>query len=222
MKLTRTNKPVAFLFAALSIAAISITGCASTGMQRSEEASTTMQAVDNDIKLIVTHLDAAGASLEELTRPGQSDVKKAFDLYSDNISKLAEMEKKFSKHADEMKARGKDYFEEWQTEGSKYKNPRIQSLSEQRRMALADIYGQIPLNSIGVKEAFRAYLSDATEIQTYLSNDLTPKGVEAIAPMARRASMDGDNLKYAIKELEMAIERARAEMSQGGREKHQN
>ncbi|MEZ4550043.1 MAG: hypothetical protein R2860_10665 [Desulfobacterales bacterium] len=116
-----------------------------------------------------------------------------------------------------MKARGKDYFEEWQTEGSKYKNPRIQELSEQRRMALADIYGQIPLNSIGVKEAFRAYLSDVTEIQTYLSNDLTSKGVEAIAPMARRASMDGDNLKYAIKDLEMAIEQARAEMTQGGR-----
>ena len=213
----RTSKTLAFLLTTLSIAVISIAGCATTGMQRSEKASTSMQAVDNDIKLIVAQLDAAGASLEELTRTGQSDVKKAFDLYSDNILKLAAMENGFSKHADEMKARGKDYFEEWQTEGSKYKNPRIQELSEQRRMALADIYGQIPLNSIGVKEAFRAYLSDVTEIQTYLSNDLTSKGVEAIAPMARRASMDGDNLKYAIKDLEMAIEQARAEMTQGGR-----
>jgi hypothetical protein len=213
----RTNKTVAFLLTALSIAVISIEGCATTGMQRSEEASTSMQAVDNDIKLIVAQLDAAGASLEELTRTGQSDVKKAFDLYSDNILKLAAMENGFSKHADEMKARGKDYFEEWQTEGSKYKNPRIQELSEQRRMELAEIYSKIPLNSIGVKEAFSAYVSDATEIQTYLSNDLTSKGVEAIAPMAKKASMDGDNLKYAIKELEMAIERARAEMSQSGR-----
>ena len=213
----QTSKTLAFLLTTLSIAVISIAGCATTCMQRSEKASTSMQAVDNDIKLIVAQLDAAGASLEELTRTGQSDVKKAFDLYSDNILKLAAMENGFSKHADEMKARGKDYFEEWQTEGSKYKNPRIQELSEQRRMALADIYGQIPLNSIGVKEAFRAYLSDVTEIQTYLSNDLTSKGVEAIAPMARRASMDGDNLKYAIKDLEMAIEQARAEMTQGGR-----
>ncbi|MFO7559068.1 MAG: DUF2959 family protein [Desulfobacterales bacterium] len=215
MKLT--NKSVAFLLTALSVLAISIAGCATTGMQRSKEARITMQTVDNDIKLIVAQLDAAGASLDELTRSGQSDVKKAFDLYSDNISKIVKMEKKFSKHADEMKARGKDYFEEWQTEGSKYKNPRIQELSEQRRMELAEIYGKIPLNSIGVKEAFRTYVSDATEIQTYLSNDLTSKGVEAITPIARRVASDGDNLKYAIKELETAIERARAEMSQGGR-----
>jgi hypothetical protein len=176
-----------------------------------------MQTVDNDIKLIVAQLDAAGASLDELTRPGQSDVKNAFDLYSDNISKIVEMEKNFSRHADEMKARGKDYFEEWQTEGSQYKNPRIQELSEQRRMELSEIYEKIPLNSIGVKEAFRAYVSEATEIQTYLSNDLTSKGVEAIAPIAKRVANDGDNLKYAIKGLEMAIERARAEMAQSGR-----
>ncbi|MEZ4550044.1 MAG: hypothetical protein R2860_10660 [Desulfobacterales bacterium] len=91
----RTSKTLAFLLTTLSIAVISIAGCATTGMQRSEKASTSMQAVDNDIKLIVAQLDAAGASLEELTRTGQSDVKKAFDLYSDNILKLAAMENGF-------------------------------------------------------------------------------------------------------------------------------
>jgi len=84
-------------------------------------------------------------------------------------------------------------------------------------MELIEIYKRIPLNSIGVKDAFRAYVSDATEIQTYLSNDLTSKGVEAIAPISKRVASDGDNLKYAIQNLEMAIERARAEMAQSGR-----
>jgi len=128
MKLTKQT--VAFLLATLAVAAISLSGCATTGMQRSEEARTTMQAVDNDIKLIVAQLDATGASLDELTRPGQSDVKMAFDLYTANIEKIVEMEKDFGKHADEMKARGEEYFEEWQKEGDEYKNPRIQELSE--------------------------------------------------------------------------------------------
>lgn len=39
----------------------------------------------------------------------------------------------------EMNASGKDYFEEWQKEGDKYKNPRIQQLSEQRRLELSRI-----------------------------------------------------------------------------------
>ncbi|MFH2066236.1 MAG: hypothetical protein ABIK15_13635 [Pseudomonadota bacterium] len=212
-----TKQTIAFLLTTLAVAAISLSGCASTGFQRSEQASTSMQAVDNDIKSIVVQLNATSVSLEELTRPGQSDVKQAFDLYSDNVSKLREMEKNFSVNAAEMKARGKDYFEEWKIEGNQYKNPRIQELSDQRRMELGKVYGEIPLNSIGVKDSFRTYVSDAGEIQTYLSNDLTSGGVEAIAPLAKRVARDGDDLKHAIQKLELAIERARAEMAQGGR-----
>ncbi|RJP47767.1 MAG: hypothetical protein C4548_00320 [Desulfobacteraceae bacterium] len=214
----KTTNFIGLVFIGLVLVAVTgFSGCASTGMQRSTEARATMETMDNDIKLIVAQLDAAGASLNELTRPGQSDAKKAFDLYSDNISKLIEMENKFSRKADEMKDRGNEYFEEWQKEGNKYKNSEIQRLSEQRRMELAEIYDRIPVNSIGVKDAFKAYVSDAKEIQIYLSNDLTSRGIEAIAPIARRVANEGDQLKYELKALEMSIERARAAMAQSGR-----
>jgi hypothetical protein len=201
----------------LIIAVIGLVGCDSTGRQRSKEATTTMQTMENDIKLVAVQLDATGGSLDELMKPGQSDVKKAFNLYTDNISKLENMQKGFAKHADEMKARGKDYFEEWQKEGDKYKNPQIQELSEQRRLQLGEIYGKIAENSIGVKEAFKAYVSDAKEIQNYLSNDLTSKGIEAIAATAKKVVDNGENLRIAIKNVQAAIENARAEMIQGGR-----
>lgn len=84
----------------LIVAAIIQVGCSSTGMQRSEEATTTMQTMDDDIKLAIVQLDATGASLDELVKPGQSDVKKAFDLYAENVSKIVKMEERFAKHAD--------------------------------------------------------------------------------------------------------------------------
>ncbi len=181
MKLT--NQSVTFLFTLFILSVISIVGCSSTGIKRSEKATTTMQTMDDDIKSVGVQLDATGASLDELTKSGQSDVKKAFNLYTDNVSKIEKIEKiekSFAKHADEMQARGKDYFEEWQKDGDKYKNSQIQQLSEQRRIELSEIYGKIAQNSIGVKEAFKAYVSDVKEIQNYLSNDLTPKGIDAI------------------------------------------
>jgi hypothetical protein len=213
----RTNQPVAFLFALLILTVISIVGCSSTGIKRSEKATTTMQTMDNDIKSIGVQLDATGSSLDNLTNPGQSDVKKAFNLYTDNASKIEKMEKRFAKHTDEMQARGKDYFEEWQKDGDKYQNSQIQQLSEQRRIELSEIYGKIALNSVGVKEAFKAYVSDVKEIQNYLSNDLTPKGIEAIVPISKKAVNDGDNLKLAIKNIQPSIESARAAMSQSGK-----
>jgi hypothetical protein len=212
-----TTQSVALLFTMLIVAVIGLAGCDSTGRQRSKEATTTMQTMENDINLVAAQLDATGASLDELMRPGQSDVKKAFNLYTDNMSKIEKMEKDFAKHADEMKARGKDYFEEWQKEGDKYKNQQIQELSEQRRTELGEIYGRIAENSIGVNEAFKAYVSDAKEIQNYLSNDLTSKGIEAIAAISKKVVSNGENLRTAIKNVQTAIERARAEMSQSGR-----
>ncbi len=207
---------VASLFAALLTAVIGITGCSSTGIQRSEKATTTMQTIDNDIKLVVVQLDATGASLDELMRPGQSDLKKAFVSCTNNVSKIETMEKRFAIHADEMKDRGKDYFDEWQKEGNKYNNQQIRELSEQRRAQLGEIYAKIAENSVGVKGPFKAYVSDVKEIQIYVSNDLTSKGIESIAPIARKAVDDGEKLKSAIKILQIAIERARAEMSHAG------
>jgi hypothetical protein len=208
--------PIACFFSALVAIVVGVAGCSSTGIQRSEKATTTMQTMDNDIKGIVVQLDATGASLDELMRPGQSDVKKAFASCTDNISKIETMEKRFAIHADEMKDRGKDYFDEWQKEGNKYNNQQIRELSEKRRVELGEVYGKIAENSIAVKGPFKAYVSDVKDIQSYLSNDLTSKGVEAIAPISRKAVEDGEQLKLAIKNLQLSIERARAEMSQAG------
>ena len=216
----QTNQSVVYVFTLFIIVVLMIAGCNSNGsnsMERSDKASTTMQTMDDDIKLVIVQLEATGASLAELTKSGQSDVKKAFELYSDNVTKIEKLEKDFAKHAEEMKVRGADYFDEWQKEGDKYENPQIQALSEQRRAELGVIYGRIAENSIGMDEAFKAYVSDVKEIQSFLSNDLTAKGVESIAPISRKAVTEGDRLKNEIKKLQTSIETARVGMAQSGR-----
>ena len=213
----RINKQVAFLSTMLIVVVLIVAGCASSGMQRSEKTTTTMQSMDDEIKLVVAQLDATGASLNELMKPGQSDVKEAFEVYSANVSKMEKLEKDFAKHAEEMKTQGANYFDEWQKQGDKYENPEIQALSEQRRRELGEIYGRIAENSVGMDEAFKAYVSDVKEIQSFLSNDLTSKGIEAIAPVSRKAVTDGNRLKREINRLQLSIEAARSEMAQSGR-----
>lgn len=200
--------------ALLIIAAFGITSCASTGMQRSQDTQTTMETMDNDIQEVSRQLDATGASMDELMRSDQTDITRAFETYKNNVEKMVAMEKKFAKHAEKMKAQGIDYFEEWQKEGTEYKNPKIQQLSDERRAALGEIYDKIAENSIGVDEAFKTYVSDIKEIQTYLSNDLTTKGIAAIAPTSEKVVSEGDSLKQAIQNVQTAIQNARAEMSQ--------
>jgi len=192
----------------------SIAACSTTGMQRSENVQSSMQDVDNDIKLIVVQIDAINASLEELTKHGQADRKRAFDLFSENTSKIEKMEKDFNKHAEQMESSGKTYFETWDKNNQKYDNPDIQRRSDERREELGDTYNKIAQNNVGVKEAFRTYVSDVTEIERFLSNDLTSDGMTAISRTSNRVVDNGSTLKSELQNLQSAIEDAREKMRQ--------
>jgi hypothetical protein len=212
-----SRKLTAVLTLALFLGAfISLAGCAKTGIQRSAKAGTSMQSVENDIVKMIEQVDATGASLRDLVEPGQSDVKKAFKEYSSNVNKMDGMEKRFLEHSDKMSEQGKEYFQEWKTTETNYNNPRIQVLSEQRRADQSAVFVRIAEASVGVKGAFKSYMSDIREIQLYLSNDLTSKGVEAITPVADKSVLDGNALKDAIRPVLYAIGQARAELVQGG------
>jgi hypothetical protein len=213
IQLNKSGTYIAILFLATFMF---FTSCSTTGMQRSEEVQSTMQTVDNDIKKTIVQLDAIGASLDELTKPGQADVKRAFELYSKNVSKIKDMEKDFDKHADEMKKSGKDYFSEWDKKDQKYDNPEIQKRSDERRAALSNIYDKIAENSVGVKQAFKTYVSDVNQIQAYMSNDLTNKGITSIASLSDKTVRNGNYLKNELVNLQSAIEDARYEMTQSG------
>jgi hypothetical protein len=205
-----------FFATMILVGTLSVAGCAKTGMQRSAKTGSTMQSVESDIKQVIAQVDVTGASLQDLIRPGQPDAKKAFKKYTENVDKMQDMEKRFSEHTDKMRVQGKEYFEEWRTDGKTYTNPQIQALGEQRRADLSADFVRISEASVGVKGSFNAYMSDLNEIQNYLSNDLTPKGVEAISPIAQQAVMDGTSLQAAIYPVLNAVSSARGELTQGG------
>jgi hypothetical protein len=209
------NQANLFLLSALLLAFAGIGGCNSTSMERSDAARISLQTMDSDIQSAIRQLDITGKSLDNLMNAAPSDLNSAFATYSDNVSQIVSLEEKFSRHAVEMTKRGTDYFEEWQKEGTKYKNQRIQQLSDQRRAALGEIYDKIAENSIGVDQTFKAYVSDVKEIRTFLSNDLSAKGISAIVPTSQKVISAGDSLMGTLENVQMAIQKARAEISQG-------
>lgn len=207
----------AVIFTTVLLGAITcLTGCATTGMDRATKTTNSMQAVEDDYRQASGQIDVTRASLEDLVKPTQTDVKKANDVYSDNVVKMEKLGKQLDMHTDNMRARGNDYFMEWE---SSYTNPEIRELSERRRIEMRAIYAKIPAASIGVKGALKSYLTDIREIQKYLANDLTPQGIAAISPTAQRAIMDGESVKEAIKPVLTAIGQVKVEMTQGGTNK---
>jgi len=196
-------------------ATTSLTGCATSGIDRATKTTNSMQTVEGDYRQASAQIDTNRVSLEDLIKPDQTDMKKAYDAYAENVNKMEKVGKRLDKHTEKMRSRDNDYFMEWE---SSYTSPEIRELSERRRIEMRESYAKIPEASIGVKGALKSYLADIRDIQKYLSNDLTPKGIDAIRPISGRALLDGDSLKESIKQVLTAIDRAKFEMGQGGKE----
>src|SRR5512133_1300163 len=88
-------------------------GCATTGMDRSVKASNSIRDVDIEIRKMNVQIDVTAASLDSLVAAGNTDLKKPFESYSDNVEKLDKEGKKVLKRIDEMKLRNNQYFTEW-------------------------------------------------------------------------------------------------------------
>jgi hypothetical protein len=187
-------------------------GCATTGMDRSVKASNSIKEVDSEIRKMSVQIDVTAASLYTLVNTGKPDLKKSFDSYTDNLAKLDKEGNKVLKRLDEMSAKNKEYFEEWEKEGDAFTNPEIRELSTERRNRLAEIYARVPAAGAGLKGSYHAYLTDLKEIQKFLSTDLTPKGIEAITPVANKSVQDLDSLKISLQPVIAALDDIKAEM----------
>ena len=187
-------------------------GCTTTGMDRSVKTSNSIRDVDTEIRKMMVQIDVTAASLDSLVMPGQSNLKKSFDTYSDNVAKLDSEGKRVLKRTDEMKSNSKEYFGEWEKQGDAFTNAEIRELSTERRNKLAESYARVPAASSGIKGTYNAYLTDLKEIQKFLSTDLTPKGIEAITPVAQKSVQDLDALKASLVPVITALDEIKGEL----------
>jgi hypothetical protein len=192
-----------------------IGGCATTGMDRSVKTSSSIKEVDIEIRKMNVQIDVTAASLEALLRSDKSDLKKPFNKYADELEKLEHEGKKVSKRLDEMKTHSKEYFAEWEKQGDKFTNAEIRNLSDQRRSRLAETYAQVPAAGLGIKGAYNEYLTELKEIRKYLSNDLTPQGIEGITPIANKSFLNLNALKESLKPVLLALDEINAELYSG-------
>jgi hypothetical protein len=200
-------------------------GCATfgqkTGVERAEKATSSMQAVNSDLGEASMQIDAVKASLDNLLRTGQSqaalpdDVRIAYDTFSENADKMKDVGKKLNRNIDTMNSDGNDYFLEWAKEGGTYTDPNIMKLSEDRRTRLNSTFREMQSATASVRANLNTYLNDLDQVQTYLSNDLTPQGISGITGIAQAVERDGNRLKQSFAPVETAIMQARAEMTPG-------
>lgn len=195
-----------------------VAGCASTesgteGIKRSERAMSSMETVQTDVDNTLKSLGRVDSSLRTLVSSSEADMKKNFDVYSKDVSRLDEHGSRLMQNTDKMKSDCDAYFREWEKEDEEYENRRIQQLSIERRKEVNENYNTIIDASREVNDYLQRFLTDTKEIRSYLANDLTSAGIESIASLSDEVLGESDDLESALAQMQRSLDTTMSQMA---------
>ncbi|MBA3847046.1 MAG: DUF2959 family protein [Planctomycetes bacterium] len=202
---------------ALLLCLLTIGGCGSNGPARSKKASAGMTQARNEVNKGTAQLDATMASLAAMTAEPQKDLPSRYADFSSDLAETRAIAAETGEKADRMQTDGDDYFAEWEKEVGDIANEDIRSMSTDRRVELKARFKEISTSFTKVKAAYAPVLSDLSDIERHLGNDLTPAAITAITPVADKARRSADDLRIETTALSARIDNLVATLAPGER-----
>ncbi len=190
---TMKSKSIPQLTLAFTTLAIAVftSACATSGYKQADKTGAGIAEFRDEITNGKAAVDTTVASLGAIATSANTDPRKAFEQYSDDVKDLESTANKIRKRAQDMKEQGAKYFERWQAELATINNPDVRALAEQRKAKLQAAFDNIRTHSEPLKAAFDPWMSDLKDLQKYLSNDLTVNGVDAAKSLFTKAGAGG-------------------------------
>lgn len=191
-----------------------LSGCATTNTP-SQETSSSLDTMQEHLDEILTQLDETENSLNDVTNADESTLEDAYESFTDDVSQTEDMKNDFEDLADDVRQNSSEYLTKWENEVNNYENNQLRRGSEQRLGEIRQALSSVRNNSGSVTRAMEDYLSDLNEIDSYLNNDLTISGVEAVYSLSQNMEDSGDNLRQEINTLQQSVTDAKEEMGEG-------
>jgi hypothetical protein len=196
-----------------AVAMAGLGGCASSGSGKGMEAGTALQSAADRVEQSRAKTSETLASMNDLVNNPKPDPRAQFDTFKTNEKDLEAMAKNASDTADKMKARGDDYFKQWEEDLGKIHNEDIKSSGASRRAERMAQFNQIQASYQQVKASASPFLADLKDIRTALSSDLSPQGISSMKPFADKANMDYQALDRSLGNLSQQFRAFGAQVS---------
>jgi hypothetical protein len=207
------------LLALLSLGAAGfITGCGTPGnYQNADKTGSRIGRFRDDVVAIQKAVGGTEAALDSVVQQATTNPRKAFEKFAKALDQVDAANERSKKCADQMRAEGKAFFEQWQQDIATVQNPAVRNLAEQRKVKLEQTFRNISRVTVQSKDDFRSWFNDVRDLQKYLGNDLTVAGIDSARDLIAKARADAvrvtqslDTLVAELNSVEAAITPARA------------
>lgn len=200
------------LFVALCVSVV-LGGCANSGTQRASGTASSLSDTRQELAKAREQIDKTNTSLAALSDSGTTDLTAAFNDFSKQVTELGNAAKRVSERATNMRARADEYYAAWQQELESISSDSIRALSAERRDAAVDRFKRVTDTMQEAKDAFDPFMSNLTDIQTFLANDLNAAGVAAASDVLNKATADGVTVTEKVDAVLAELDSIMDEMS---------
>lgn len=184
-------KSIFVLTAALALGLFQ-TGCttSSSGAQRIDRTTSTMVGIEEHIEQGEEQLEKLIIAMDNLE--GAEDIDRAFREYDRSIRDLETTARRIRSQRVTMQTRATEHATLWRSESAQLTDREAQDIAEQRRGEFEETISSTGDNIDELSAKYDNLLSQAKELRTVISNDLTRQGIRRtndlrgdIAGMAR-------------------------------------
>jgi hypothetical protein len=187
-----------------------LSGCsASTGVDRAAAASKSIDEFQENVKVAQKHVDLVITAMNGLTTA--TELKPAYEKFVSELSRAESYATSIKGDAEEMKAKGREYFKKWEEELGQIKNEELREKAKARASERSKEYSNIELVMATAKGKWTPLSSELNDVKQYLANDLTPKGVASLSGTLTKANVDATDLKKALSEVIATMEKVQAD-----------
>jgi chromosome segregation ATPase len=151
---------------------------------------------------------------EELLRLAQKnvDLRAQFEKFKTERLKMEEKAIRASARADTMRAKGQEFFAEWELQIKSIQNADIRKAAEKRLNKRKKSYDKILATMQSAKAELIPFMSDLNDLKKLFDAELTAATVTSAKDLIRQAGWHGEDVIESLSDVEKELDRVAAEL----------
>lgn len=191
-----------FTHVALLAAALwSAGGCRTTGYDKGDAASRSLQQAAAEVQAESRAIDVTMEALNNLVNTPAADLKPQFKRFSSALARLEATARQTERTRERMEIKSAAYFEAWDKKMAGINYGIVRDQSESRRAEVTNQFHAVNTRYLDAQGVVRPLISYFHDIRTALSVDLTAAGLESVKSIVGNAERNARKVQMALGKL---------------------
>jgi len=183
----------------------SFVACQSSGHEQAESTGMHMDELNASVAAAKAKIHACAESLAAVVEKGDLDPAPSFAQYKKDVAAVEAAASQSDSNLKSLQSKGQTYMAAWEKQAATITDPDLKKLAEERRAKLSQAVTAVAEAMQAAQAEIGPYRTQIKDMETYLSNDLTPAGISSIKDKSKQITKSSNSIGEALDKVAEAL-----------------